>query len=114
MMKSDSLPKLMHLDGRSESSGSDKANSFFESVYSNLPSDTLHDHDHDSPQQQATLDFINITDLDVLTALTNLEGMYSVIVSYNYIIHFCSKYIASYCMREKRELIQGSSKSEWY
>ena len=75
-MKSDSLPKVMHLDGRSESSDSDKAflfNSFFESVYSKPPSDTLHDHDHDSPQQQATLDFINITDLDVLTALTNLD-----------------------------------------
>ena len=76
IMKSDSLPKVMHLDGRSESSDSEKAflfNSFFESVYSKPPSDTPHGHDHDNPQQQATLDFINITDLDVLTALTNLD-----------------------------------------
>ena len=73
-MKSDFLPKVMHLDARSVSSDSDKAflfNLFFESVYSKPLSNTL--QDHDSAQQQATLDCINITDMDVLTALTNLD-----------------------------------------
>ncbi len=74
IMKSDFLPKVMHLDTRSVSSDSDKAflfNLFFESIYSKPLSNTL--QDHDSAQQQATLDCINITDMDVLTALTNLD-----------------------------------------
>ena len=61
---------MMHLDGRSESSDSDKVN-FFELVYSKPLSNTP--QDDDGTNLQATLDFINITDLDVLTALSNLD-----------------------------------------
>ena len=75
IMKTDSLPAAMYLEDKSATSDLDKAmlfNSFFESVYSK---DNVSLDPTSIPQssQPESLDFINITELDVYAALSNLD-----------------------------------------
>ena len=63
----------MHFNDKSALSDSDKAhlfNSFFESVYSKPLQNITRTH---ANSMQSTLHFINITDLDVLNALSSLD-----------------------------------------
>ena len=75
IIKSDNLPVVMHLNNQSASTDVEKAtlfNIFFESVYSK-PEDSPFPGSLTNVDTENTLECINITDLDVFTALSQLD-----------------------------------------
>ena len=74
IMKSENIPDIMHLNGQSASTDTNKAtlfNTFFKSVYFKASESSIPISSHST--SQPSLEFINITDLEVYTALSKLD-----------------------------------------
>ena len=74
IIKSENLPDIMHLNGQSASTNTNRAtlfNTFFKSVYFKASESSIPISSHST--SQPSLEFINITDLEVYTALSKLD-----------------------------------------